>query len=629
MRDYTRVYRKALSRLLSSHAEQGVPEDVDLWPTIQERLAQRGALDETRGQHGRVGDARLLQGNSPRSSSAVARTGAGWLRLSIGVASMVGLLLLVGLGWFALSRQAVRPPIKTTVLDVPTKVEAAATATATVPVGSNATPTQVPKSPPVALSRDGDGFRLDVYDGTARFGSSAGSPWVDPSRLLVEWYSNPQAPASTYTYSTFLIDTSAGTLLTLPGQRPNRDVYPSPDGNKLLMLWQGPGLHLVLYDLQTGITQTVADLDPDVPQWAGPEVNLSEFQTGTEIFVFVKPQWVDSTNLAITLSRSTQAGDQYNFDKVLMVDIVKHQVNVLANRGTVMGVFSGSVLLRLDRIDGAVQLFRPGNKSPRTVAASGPWTEGWSVSPDGQRIAWLELTPPPGDWSEHLPSECCGSDPAPTVKSIVVLDHEGIIRRYDIRNFAWSSPDGGWAQSAHLKWSKDSSAIFYAVHPTVERTTLMRLPLDGQATSVVELDKRVGLDVVAQGDDDSTYYTINGMDCQNCAQLMHLWPDGRQEVVHTNSVPFDWYVDERGRLEMLKDGGVLFMDFATGQSHQVNFPGVQISTSDMSWTPVGGLVPISPDSQWAAYAGSQSDIVITGPDGRPDRGRTVYIAKIK
>jgi hypothetical protein len=240
------------------------------------------------------------------------------------------------------------------------------------------------------------------------------------------------------------------------------------------------------------------------------------------------------------------------------------------------------------------------------------------------------MNPPPGDWSNTLPNGCCSGDPPPTVKGIVVWDSAtGKVTRFAVSEFAWSSPDVGWSEDDRLVWSKDGSALFYSTHPTQDRTTLHRLSLDGQVTPLVEIGVRVGLEVVAQGNDGSIYFIMVGMGCQNCAELTRRLPDGRLEVIRPNSVPLDWHVDRQGRLETLKDGGIAITDLTTGRSSQVNFPGVQISSSEIAWPAINGLVPISPDGRWVAYAGSQSDAVVIGPDGRPDRGRTVHITRVK
>jgi hypothetical protein len=516
---------------------------------------------------------------------------------------------------------------------LPSSAEQAPTIDPTPTVSALNTPTRVPGSPPISLARDGNGFRLDVYEGSAGFDAVNRAPWIDASRLLVAWYSTSETPTAVYSHATYMVDTTSGKLLTLPGNESNRDVFLSPDGNLAVMVSQNT-LHVALYDFRSGALQTVADLDPSVAQWAGLDANLSEFKPGTEIFVNATPSWAGNDTFALTVQHSSGAGSAFGWDKSLLVNTAQHSVRVLANRGTVVATFpNGSVLVRSGRIDGEMQLFRPGDSSPITVAPSGLWTVSWSISPDGKQVAWFEMTPPASNGTQTPPVECCASQQPPALKDIAVFDSTtGNIRRFDVSGIAFISPGFLWTSGDNIKWGKDNSTLFYSAHAVKDQTTLYRLSLNGQATAIVDMDKLVGLDVVAEGNDGSIYYTIIGADCQTCVQLIGRHPDGTVEVVHPNGEAISWQVDGQGRLEEMKDGGILLTDLVTGQSHQVNFPGETIDTSKlgMALLGVGSLVPISPDGNWAAYAGSQSDAVMVGPDGRDtDRGRTVYIVRVK
>ncbi len=71
----------------------------------------------------------------------------------------------------------------------------------------------------------------------------------------------------------------------------------------------------------------------------------------------------------------------------------------------------------------------------------------------------------------------------------------------------------------------------------------------------------------------------------------------------------------------LRDGDVQVVDLSINQSYHVNFPNEYIDTGKLGWVGISQLVPLSPDGHWAAYAGSQSSMVLVDPDGRPDRGR--------
>jgi hypothetical protein len=139
----------------------------------------------------------------------------------------------------------------------------------------------------------------------------------------------------------------------------------------------------------------------------------------------------------------------------------------------------------------------------------------------------------------------------------------------------------------------------------------------------------VGLDVVAEGNEGSIYYSVFGQDCQGYIQLMRLYPDSRTEVVRANTTFTEWTLDGYGHLEAFKDGGIDVTDLSTGESHRAEFPGLNITSNELGWTSVSDLVPISPGAEWATYAGTQSDVGGLAPDGRPDRGTTIYIVRTK
>ncbi|HYP40022.1 MAG TPA: hypothetical protein VEX13_06640 [Chloroflexia bacterium] len=520
-----------------------------------------------------------------------------------------------------------------------------ATPTPHIPaIPAQTTPTRVPNSAPISLAREGDGFRLDVYEGRVVLGSNDwidSSSWIDSSHLVVGWTSPDTLLGADNVYSNYIIDVDDGKLMELPNYLPKeRDeqikVVPSPDGDKAVIIWEARYLRVALFDFATGSVQEVANIVPGTPQWAGPEINLTEFPTGEGVHGFAEPAWAgnDIFVLTIIIDRGENGPAPLNWGKVLLVDTTQQKVSVLAERGTVAGIFpDGAVLLRPGWIDGELQLFRPGDNSLTRVAPSGPWRAGWSFSPDGKQVAWMELTPPPGLWTQAIPGNCC-TDPIPTLKGITVWDRtSGEVRRFDAPRFAWYDLDlRGWSQEPQTVWSTDSSALFYFARPTQDSAGLYRLPLNGQPTPVVETNTPNLIRLVAQGDDGSIYYMIGsaimveGPGCNGCVQLMRRYPDGKLEIVHEYNAPVDWIVDKQGRYRRIKDGGVAFTDLQTGQSHQVNFPGAQIRLGDVGWGRLSGLVPISPDGLWAAYAGSDSHA--PSPDGRSNRGRTVHIVRV-
>jgi hypothetical protein len=515
-----------------------------------------------------------------------------------------------------------------------------ATPTPAVPaILAQNTPTRVPNSAPISLAREGDGFRLDVYEGHV---SLAPTPWIDSSHLLVGWAAPPAPgqPDFNFVYSNYIIDTAEGKLMALPDYLPKErdeqvEVLPSPDGDQALIIWEARYLRVALYDFKSGSVQDVVNIVPGTPQWAGPEIGLPESKPGEWAFERVVPTWAGNDLFLLNMIPVRRENDPSPliWGKVLLVDTTQQKVSVLVEHGSLVGNFpDGAVLLRAASVNSEIQLFQPGDRSLTSVAPSGPWASGWSFSPDGKKVAWMELAPPPGNQSTATPADCC-TDPATALKDIVVWDRaSGGISRLHASGFAW--PDrGGWSQEPQIGWSTDSSALFYVTRPTQDSSGLYRLPLNGQATPLVETNTPGTIRLVAQGEDGAIYYMIlatptqEGATCNGCAQLMRRYPDGRLEIVHEYNALVDWAVDEQGRYERLKDGGVAFTDLQTGQSHQVNFPGVQISIGDVGGYRLFGLVPISPDGRWAAYAGSNRNI--PGPDGRADRSKTIHIARVK
>lgn len=109
--------------------------------------------------------------------------------------------------------------------------------------------------------------------------------------------------------------------------------------------------------------------------------------------------------------------------KVLLANVAQRQVHLLAEPGQLAAVLpDGSLLLRRGWVNGELQHLAPAYDKAVAVAPGGPWTWGWAVSPEGRRVAWLEMTPPPGDWSERLPAGCCSGDSPPVVSAVAVWD---------------------------------------------------------------------------------------------------------------------------------------------------------------------------------------------------------------
>src|SRR6476646_2783538 len=103
MSTYKKVYQRTIARLLSHHVEQGIPADTDLWPTIQERLAQRSVMEEPPTRAMRATRPRFESRRTPQQRQAPSRKAGRWLQPSIGTFSILGLLLLAAVGWVAIS----------------------------------------------------------------------------------------------------------------------------------------------------------------------------------------------------------------------------------------------------------------------------------------------------------------------------------------------------------------------------------------------------------------------------------------------------------------------------------------------------------------------------------------------
>src|SRR5207247_438895 len=133
-----------------------------------------------------------------------------------------------------------------------------------------------------------------------------------------------------------------------------------------------------------------------------------------------------------------------------------------------------------------------------------PWREGWAVEPVGSRVAWLEMAPPPGDWSRRLPHGCCGSDPAPKPEAIAVWDGStGQMQRFPVSNYSWSVPGVAWMPGEKLRWAQPHDyrdlAVYYTTHPgpSDPATMLYRLDLNGKSTLLDKQEPYGGIKVVA------------------------------------------------------------------------------------------------------------------------------------
>jgi hypothetical protein len=111
-----------------------------------------------------------------------------------------------------------------------------------IPTGDAATPLPGPVATkglhplPPALQREGDGYRLDVYEGFAQFGQPPG-PWIGPSRLLLEWTTS-STQSGNPAHATYLVDVENGTLKQVASFPAGARFYPDLDGKRALFVYE-------------------------------------------------------------------------------------------------------------------------------------------------------------------------------------------------------------------------------------------------------------------------------------------------------------------------------------------------------------------------------------------------------
>ncbi|MBF6614802.1 MAG: hypothetical protein IVW55_16960 [Chloroflexi bacterium] len=520
-----------------------------------------------------------------------------------------------------------------------------------------ATPTPLPPSPtplptpadgsPVSLLRVGDGYQVYVHRGIVRIGVGGAITWLGASRLRVDWSSGKEP----YEGASYAVDAQAGTMEKYIYPRPEWDgkapygSAPNPDGKSALLvkgatedIWA-----VTYYDTATKQEQTVYDRDPAVAQWAGadahePGVTLSP---GT-------PIWLNEEMFVLPLGSSPATGEPRGKGKLLLVSASSHKVRLLAkSEGETDGEISyclcgyGMPLVYQNgsRSGPLLMLLAPYTGKPITLTAGGPWIRDWTATADGRRVAWVEATAPPGDWSVRLPSPCVPcqdpgpADPEPQVQAIAIWDAAtGQVYRYKPSNLVWSLGSTYFMQQASLYWRADGSALIYATHSSAGapgRTALYSLTPGSQPELLAEHPWDGSIQVLSEGGEGSLYYYVTGRSYYSSGDLVRRHPDGRLEVLHENLISNMWWMEPGKWLEVLQEGGVAIHDFATGNTGYARFSGESPSPDQLGWGGVQNLVPVSPDGKWAAYAGTNSDMGVIGPGGKPDRGQEVQIVRVK
>jgi hypothetical protein len=515
----------------------------------------------------------------------------------------------------------------TSILEPAATVTAIPIPTATVRSADAAPSATPPAVEPLSLVRERQGWQLDVHDGSVRFGAGGGpTPWVGSSRLLLEWFSRPRLGQ----HKTYLLDIASGRLEPLPGTDVGGGIFPAGDGRSAVLVGSpGPAARVRFWRRNSMPAETVYDTNPAVAQWAGPAAHVWDMG-GANLFVAVTRIRPDSFVLALTPDPFKSATIPDWGTKLLLIDTTRRHVRVLTSRGELTGVFpDGTVLWQEGWVDGSLRLLAPPyDGQPVEVVPGGTWTRDWTISPDGQRVAWLEIVPPPGDWSRRLPSGCCGGpDPDPAVRAIGVWERDsGQVRHLPVTGVNWSLSKDNILHWPGLHWRRDSSALLYAGHSqrNPRGTALYQLALDGQAVALADYDWQGTLGVIGEGDDRSLYYYVSGRGYEGNAEIIRRSDDGTQQVLHKGGM-MEW-VGAQGKLEILERDQLVLWDIATGEAHLAAFPLDELDSGQLGFGKVDRLVPVSPNGRWAAYAGSNSDAVPVNADGTPtDRGRRVRI----
>lgn len=480
--------------------------------------------------------------------------------------------------------------------------------------------------PALTLEREGEGFRVDANIGAVFI--SEPIAWLNSSHLLTLRSSEDGVRHASYD-----LDIAQGTLQPLDQLSVSTLAGVSPDTNHAVFVDQdGTNLRISLLDTHTLTTEAVFDTNPSVPQWTPAGTYTSAAWSD------MKVTWLTSDYFVLRISRAPalepEGLSHLEFGgTLLLADIANHRAQKLTDRGDLGPVLpDGSLVIKDNWIDGPLELLSPPyNEPPQQIAPSGTWSYSWHASPDGSKVAWVEMDAPPGDWSHRLPVGCCGvpADPQPIPRSIAVWNRtasnkSNAISRYPLLvPLAWSEGAESWVEYNQPIWSADSKSLFFAGHPDGQHIGLYRLSLDGSVTKLTEHTTDTGytgLKIIAASNNGPIYFALTTANCQSCSMLMLWKPDGKTEVLNSGdaSTPFaSWIVDNSHRLLMIKDGGIHVTDLLSGESHQVAIPETQLTINTL-----GGWLALSPDERWLACNCSS-------PDQSSPYGKTIRIVKVK
>lgn len=463
-------------------------------------------------------------------------------------------------------------------------------------------PSPSPQPLPIVATDDhlmllSDGNRLGLR---ARRGSIASLIWFDDSRLLTTWIDGTSSQQILY-----LVNLVQPDLKQLAQGSSGFQVQMNDDRSAAMILWRGEEptstLHAGLLSQATAQLQSVFASSPTVAQWTREQAHAWVFASRMNS---LSGSWVDQHTFVLAITpegyslQPTEASTEWG--ELLLIDTRVQRVRVVGERSQLLATLSGGTLLiRQGWIDGSLQLLAAPDFVPQTITTNQAWKSAAVVSPDQQKVAWLEWSAPPGDWSRQLPLMfCCGGrDPEPQVEAIVIWDRAtGQGTRMNVTGISWA-----WNQA--LLWRQDSSALIYASttysdkqRATAEHTTVMELTSAGIVTP---LQRYSGLPLIRlgiEGGDRSLYYTLGAIGA-NVVDYIRLYPDGHTKVLrddYLGTTP-KFFIDSQGQVQAYVSGvdQSVILDLFTGAIIE--------------------SVPQSPDRKWEwsfAEGASNSEVQI-------------------
>jgi hypothetical protein len=387
------------------------------------------------------------------------------------------------------------------------------------PLAEPPTAPVVPTTGPT-LEREDAGYRVRIPGG-----SMGASYWINAGALLTTW-----SPAGDMEPHVFLLDADGGRLTEVMVGDSGRVVV-SPNGKQALLL--NPR-QAVLVDTAVGNSRVV-----------------HRFEQGeTELDAV----WLTPDRFLVRMGGGSRS--RYGWGKLVLGDAAGLE-RTLSEAGRVVAVFAdGAVLVHETWVDGPLMLYTPPyDQPPVQVSEGGNWAYTHKVSGDGQSVAWLDMAPPPGDWSERIPSGCCG-EPGATSRGVAIYDRQtNRVVRYVLDN---ARPG--------LYWQQENSGLLVAVREREFAIGLYRMGVDGRLTRLAGHGYTGPLRPVAEGPDGELYYTVMGREGQNWTELIRLDPGGGSRLLH-EGIPGDWEVDALGRLVRWTNEQTTVTDLATGRTY--------------------------------------------------------------